>query len=153
MADVNWRPLRPQDGRPDPSTIYDTIIEVSDPRSGAIVGHAPLPKLLGAELSGVSRAGLVLGVRGTRCAERVPRLRSTADTLALIRGSLRGQGIDTLERISGRGSAGFQVTPPSGTALGRIIWSHPLAAEDQAVRFPDGWITAREAAAGNPVAV
>lgn len=46
VPDANWRPLQPQAGPPDPSAIYDTLIEVFDPRSGALVAHARVDHLV-----------------------------------------------------------------------------------------------------------
>ncbi|MFN2317368.1 MAG: hypothetical protein ABR551_08560 [Gemmatimonadales bacterium] len=46
VADANWRPIQPQGGPPAVSTIYDTLVEVFDPRSGAIVGHARMDHMV-----------------------------------------------------------------------------------------------------------
>lgn len=46
VPDANWRPLRPEAGPPNPSAIYDTIIEVFDPQSGRIIAHGRMDHMV-----------------------------------------------------------------------------------------------------------
>jgi hypothetical protein len=100
----------------------------------------PVNRLLLSELSGVDSFGHVLGVRGSVFTGDAPRLRGNADSLVLLLANRRTQLADTLEVLKGRGSRGYVREPPKGGQMPRLIFGSPLASEDQALLFQDGWI-------------
>lgn len=57
VADAKWRPHQPHDGPPEPSAMFDTRMEVFDPRTGALVAHARVDHIVFP-----LRAGQVYGV-------------------------------------------------------------------------------------------
>ena len=100
----------------------------------------PLNRLLLSELAGVDSFGHVLGVRGSAFAGNVPRLRGNADSLVLLLADRRAQLADTLGVLKGRGSHGYVREAAKGGQMPRLIFGSPLASEDQALLFQDGWI-------------
>jgi hypothetical protein len=96
----------------------------------------PFNGLLGPRLSGTDKFGHVLALRG----HPRPLPRTRADSLIVLRGHRPSQHVDTIGVIGGRGNEGFSRTPPRGRTPGTIIAANPLAAEDQALLLPDGWI-------------
>lgn len=102
--------------------------------------HLAPNRLLSSLLSGADRFGHVLGVRGFRHTPGVPASRETADSLLVLLVHLPSQRVDTITRVKGRGPAGFGTLPARGGSPPRIFLSNPLATEEQALLFADGWI-------------
>jgi hypothetical protein len=101
--------------------------------------QAPINLLLGAELYGADSLGNVAGARGVS-AGVVTRSRTRADSLLALRINRQTLATDTISMLVGRGGKGFKLLPPRGSAPGVIVGANPLASEDQALLFVDGWI-------------
>jgi hypothetical protein len=50
------------------------------------------------------------------------------------------QRVDTIQRLRGRGSGGYYVGPAEGSMPALILVSNPIASEELALLFSDGWI-------------
>jgi hypothetical protein len=96
-----------------------------------------LNRQLGPLLSGADTLGHVLGVTGYAPPGSARASRDDAELLNLLLGDRSTERLDTLARIGGMGAAGRIVT---GGAQRSMISSHPLATEEQALLFPDGWV-------------
>jgi hypothetical protein len=90
--------------------------------------------------AGVDTSGHVLGVRGLRNDGRPVASSAAANVLVLLRIDRATARVDTIARLRGRGGAGRHLQQPTGNQPGVLILSNPLAAEDMALLFPDGWI-------------
>lgn len=91
-------------------------------------------RLLGADSLGNVLAWGGIAFSGTR------RLDILADTIVFILANRQGTARDTIGRGVGRGSAGVISIPPRNDRPGFLNLSNPLASEDQALLFPDGWV-------------
>lgn len=106
-----------------------------------IAGHHPPNALMGSRLAGADLNSKVLGARGAMYSNRsVPRVPETADSLVLLRAVIGSETVDTVARLKGSGGAGYQVTQPAAGRPGRLVMRNPLAAADQALLLPDGWM-------------
>jgi hypothetical protein len=93
-----------------------------------------LNREIGADVRGLSRRGLVLGARSARAGAR-----ESADSLELIVADV-GDGVaEVVGMLAGRGAT-VHISAPSGGGPRRLMLGSPLAAEDRAVMFSDGWI-------------
>jgi hypothetical protein len=100
----------------------------------------PLPRYLGSALAGADRSGRVLSIAPVSRVGGAPALRETADSLALLMAGRATSRIDTIGRMRGRGAAGACITVRGTSTIRRASPCNPLATEDMAVLFPDGWI-------------
>lgn len=99
----------------------------------------PLVRAIGQRVRGTGTGGRVVGVQGW--SRTGPSTNVTmADTLLVLRADRATHRLDTVARIRGRGREGFQRLPPSGGRPQSLVAANPLAAEDQVLLFPDGWI-------------
>ena len=105
-----------------------------------IAEHGTLNRLLLSELSGADEFGHVLGVRGSVFAGTGPRTRGTADSLVLLLADRHSQRVDTLGMLKGRGNRGFHTERATNRQTMQLVVSTPLASEDVALLFQDGWI-------------
>ncbi|MEK7667933.1 MAG: hypothetical protein AAB409_04730 [Gemmatimonadota bacterium] len=105
-----------------------------------VVEQNTVNRLLRAQLSGADEFGHVLGVRGEVFPGRAPRTRDTADSLLLLLAGRAAQRVDTIARLKGRGGGGFHVGQRESGRPPFIVVTNPLASEDQALLFGDGWI-------------
>ena len=86
------------------------------------------------EIEGLDTSGHVLDVQ-----PRNPWLRRGVDSLALILGDHDTRRVDTLARLKGGGGNGYaEVVFPGKHPT--IFYMNPLATEEQAILFADGWI-------------
>jgi hypothetical protein len=97
-----------------------------------------LNRFFGNDISGTDAHGHILGVRGFRWKNGVPRRRWSADSLLLLLADRKTHRVDTLARIRGSGGLGLTVLPRRGNKAPMVVGRNPLAAEDQAVSLPDG---------------
>ena len=110
-------------------------------RIGAtVVEQSLVNRLLPAQLAGADGLGHVLGVRASLFTGRVPQLLATADSLVLLLADRATQHVDTIARLKGRGSGGFHIGRREGGRPPSIVVANPLASEEQALLFGDGWI-------------
>ena len=105
-----------------------------------VVEQNTLNRLLPSQLSGADELGHVLGARGEVFSGRAPRTRDTADSLVLLMAGRAAQRVDTIAWLKGRGGDGFHVGQRDSGRPPFISVSNPLASEDQALLFRDGWI-------------
>lgn len=105
----------------------------------------PLVRFLGTTLAGADTMGRVLVLHGSRFSDRL-RMRGgagtteTADSIAVILGSRDNVNADTIARIRGPFRGQTHVRKQVDNQLINYILGNPLAAGDQALLFPDGWI-------------
>ena len=85
-------------------------------------------------LEGVDTIGHVLGVQ-----PRFSRHRTAVDSLALILGDRNSSRADTVSRLKGAGRNGYVELIRPGRHR-TVFFMNPLATEEQAVVFADGWI-------------
>jgi hypothetical protein len=93
-----------------------------------------LNREMGADVRGLTRSGLVLGARTRRAGAR-----ESADSLELIVADLDAGEPTVIGMLAGRG-ASLHISSPRGNGPQRLMIGSPLAAEDRAVMFSDGWI-------------
>lgn len=101
--------------------------------------YESLVGLLSARVSGTDHFGHVLGVSGHGFSGP-QRRRASADSLVLILAERSTGAADTLAVIRGRGEFPVHRQPAEGNRPTMLIGGNPLASEDQALLFPDGWI-------------
>lgn len=89
---------------------------------------------------GADTLGHVLGVRGFWYARPVYRDRLNADSLVLLLVDRATETIDTIAILKGAGSIASGSTGPRGGMVSQFFWHNPLAAEETAMLFPDGWV-------------
>jgi hypothetical protein len=94
---------------------------------------------LGIMLSGSDRFGRVLGAVGLSFSSRGLKLRETADSIGLVLGDRSSLTLDTIARLRGRGQAGLCIAARGSRSRNRVP-CNPLASEDLALLFTDGWI-------------
>lgn len=86
------------------------------------------------EIEGLDTSGHVLDVQ-----PRNPWLRRSVDSLALILGDSGTRRADTLARLKGGGRNGYAELVRPGRHR-TIFYMNPLATEEQAILFSDGWV-------------
>jgi hypothetical protein len=100
----------------------------------------PVNRLLGGSLAGVDGFGHALGVQGDRSSGGARSSRHTADTLLLLLVDRQAESADTISKLKGPGRAGLVNIPPGPDRPIAQLTNNPLASEDQAILFLDGWI-------------
>ena len=108
--------------------------------AGTVSEQRPLNRLLPPQLFGADRMGQVLSVPEAVVPVRGPNARRKSDSLALILAERVSQRVDTFGLIKGRGSEGFQARRPSRGRPGQVVLYNPLASQDKALLFLDGWV-------------
>lgn len=98
----------------------------------------PLPGLLGPLLRGSDDGGHVLGTRGQVYSTNLPPSHINADTLVLLLGHLATATVDPIGHVAGRGRFGLCMAVRAGR--GGQTRCNPVATEDLALLFPDGWV-------------
>jgi hypothetical protein len=102
--------------------------------------HEPANIVLRGLLHGASRDGHVIATRDHLYATGARRFLGSSDTLVLVRGNWRTGAVDTVARLLGAGANGRTQFPATFTRPNYIFPTNLLAAKEQAVLFPDGWI-------------
>lgn len=100
----------------------------------------PMNLLLTGLLDGASSDGHVVATRSHVYAKGARRSRTTADTNVLIRANWRTGIVDTVVQLAGRGARGYTEFPATATRLHHLFPTNPLAAAEQGLLFPDGWL-------------
>ncbi len=103
-----------------------------------IAASEPLPGLLGPALNGSDDGGRVLGTRGQVYSTTLPPSHINADTLTLLLGDLATGAVYPIARVAGRGRFGLCMAVRAGGSA--RIPCNPVATEDLALLFPDGWV-------------
>lgn len=99
--------------------------------------HSPYPQLVEESILGTDHLGHVLIQQGYRFSGAFGHP-TAADSLVLLLARRDWEVVDTVARVAGAGAAAHR-RPPSGGRPG-VIAFNPLAAQDQALLYPDGWI-------------
>jgi len=111
-----------------------------------LTADRPWLRFLGPILAGADTMGRVLVLHGSHFSAQVGRPRGgagtteIADSIAVILGSRDNANADTIARIRGafRGQNRVRARVDNQTIV--YLLGNPLAAGDQALLFPDGWI-------------
>lgn len=129
----------------DSTLLFDTFLHrwtlLAGDRAVAAVGEQRSRTwLLGTRVVGADTSGRVLAAQGVSFRPRLPRVLAFADSVALLLAERGSDRLDTLAVVKGRGAAGFDVIPGRAGRPRLVLFGNPLASEDQALLFPDGWI-------------
>jgi hypothetical protein len=89
---------------------------------------------------GVESAGFVVALRGYRFRPGAPRLEALADSNVVVRASLHDARIDTIAVLAGLGADGLVSIPARGERPSLFMPFNPLAAAEQVLMQPDGWL-------------
>ncbi|HEX7049808.1 MAG TPA: hypothetical protein VF188_06300 [Longimicrobiales bacterium] len=98
-----------------------------------------LNRLLGRHLSGLDARGRVVG-RGRLRRSDVRARRGAPDSVPLLMGQRASEHLDTIAQLDALDRSGATRLPARDGLLPALIGNNPLASQDEALLFLDGWV-------------